>query len=403
MTSKDPSVVLTNAAVLPAGFRAAGVACGVKPAAPDLALFVSEVPAAVAGTFTTNRVQAAPVRLCRARLAGGVARAIVMNSGNANACTGEPGRRDAERMAALTGEVLDLPAAEVFVSSTGPIGVPLPMDRIEAGIRQAAAALSPDGGTAAARAMMTTDTAPKHATTILRVDGRPVRVTGLAKGSGMIHPAMATMLCYLFTDAAAEAGALQACLSDAVGASFNRITVDGDRSTNDTVLCLANGAAGNRPLHPGHPGWAAFAAALRAVTRDLALRIVADGEGATRQVAVHVSGAADPTEADRAARAIGNSLLIKTSWAGGDPNWGRLLCALGYSGAVFEETRVDIDYDDVPAVRGGRDAGTPIARLREVAGREAFAIHVCLHAGDGEAVVHACDTTEAYVRINVEE
>ena len=394
---------LEDAATLPTGYAAAGVHCGIKPAAPDLALFVSEAPAAVAGTFTTNQVQAAPVRLGRGRLSGGVARAIVMNSGNANACTGAAGMRDAERMGALTGELLNIPAEQVFMSSTGPIGLPLPMEKIESGIRKAVAALTPDGGAEATAAMMTTDTRPKHVTVTLSIDGASVRLTGIAKGSGMIHPGMATMLSYLFTDARVEAGALQACLSGAVNRSFNRITVDGDRSTNDTVLFLANGMAGNQALQPGHPDWEAFVAAVRAVTLDLALRIVSDGEGATRTVTIRVKGASSDDAADRAARAIGNSLLIKTSWAGGDPNWSRVLCALGYSGAGICEETVDIDYDDVPAVRGGLNAGSDVDQLRAVAQRSAYTIGIHLHAGRGEAVVYACDTTEAYVRINVEE
>ena len=402
MTSQHVGIAVDDGARMPKGFMAAGVHCGVKPKGADLAVFTSDAPAVVAGVFTTNRVQAPCVRLCRERLGGGLARAIVMNSGNANACTGEAGRRDAEAMAEAVAREIGVPAEQVFMSSTGPIGVPLPMDRIEAGIREAISGLSVRGGEAAA-AMMTTDTEPKHVTTEVTADGCPIRVTGVAKGSGMIHPGMATMLAYLFTDAAVDAAALQACLAHAVGLSFNRITVDGDRSTNDTVLMLANGLAGNQPLHPGHPDWGPFDAAVQAVSLALARRIVRDGEGATRLVTVQVDGAASDADADRAARAVGNSLLVKTSWAGGDPNWGRVLCAVGYSGADFEENRVDIDFNGTPAVREGTAADTPAHVLREIAALDTYTIGIHLHRGAGHALLYASDTTEAYVRINVEE
>lgn len=403
MTHSQVGIAITDSAELPQGYLAAGVACGIKPEGPDLALFTSDAPAAVAGVFTTNQVQAPCVRLCRERLAGGVGRAIVVNSGNANACTGEAGTRDAETMAALTAAQIGVPPEQVFMSSTGPIGIPLPMDRVENGIREAVTALGPQGGVAAATAMKTTDTRPKHVTTELGVGGQRIRLTGVAKGSGMIHPGMATMLAYLMTDAAVDAGSLQLCLTHAVDRSFNRITVDGDRSTNDTVLFLANGLAGNEPLTPDHPDWEPFEAAVQAVTLALARRIVQDGEGATRLVTVRVEGAASDPDADRAARAVGNSLLVKTSWAGGDPNWSRVLCALGYSGAALEESGVDIDFDDEPAVRGGVSAGTPDARLRAIAALDTYTIRVDLHQGSGQATLYACDTTEAYVRINVEE
>ena len=398
------SGALEDAAVLPEGFRAAGVHCGLKPSAPDLALFVSDHPATGAGVFTTNRVTASCVAWCREVLGeGGTVRAIVVNSGNANACTGAGGKRDTAQMAGWTAEHLGISGREALVSSTGPIGVPLPMEKIAGGIRAAAAAATPEGGEAAARAMLTTDTMPKHLTVALAAGGVPVRVTGIAKGAGMIHPGMATMLAYFFTDAAVNRDALRSCLSAAIEASFNRITVDGDRSTNDTALFLANGAAGNEALHPGHADWAAFCQAVDAIALGLARKIVRDGEGATRLVTVRVRGAASDGDADRAARAIGNSLLIKTSWAGGDPNWGRVLCALGYSGADVRPEEIDVTYDNVPAVRGGAGAGTPVERLREVTTRPAYTLDVALHRGNGEAVLYACDITEEFVRINVEE
>ncbi len=395
---------LQDAAVLPQGFRATGVHCGVKPDTLDLALFVSDTPAEGAGMFTTNRVPAACVDLCRERLAGGgTYRAIVVNSGNANACTGAQGRSDAAAMAIAAAASLGIGPMEVLVSSTGTIGIPLPMECITRGITEAAASVTGDGGSSAVRAIMTTDTLPKHLTTTLVAGDRAVRVTGVAKGAGMIHPGMATMLTYLFTDAAVEPAALLSCLAESVRESFNRITVDGDRSTNDSVIFLANGMAGNRPLKPGDPGWEGFREAVDQIALGLALKIVRDGEGSSRLVTVQVRGAADAEDADRVARTVGNSLLIKTSWAGGDPNWGRVLCAVGYAGAAIRPERVDVMYDDVPAVRGGEAAGTEPHALRAVTAQPAFTLTIDLHEGEGVGTVYACDTTEAYVKINVEE
>jgi glutamate N-acetyltransferase/amino-acid N-acetyltransferase len=394
---------IDDAAVMPGGFKASGVHCGVKPSAPDLALISSDSPCESAGTFTTNRAAAACVHFCRSRLEAESARAIVVNSGNANACTGASGMRDTETMAQLAADALGVRAAEVFVSSTGPIGVPLPMDLIQAGVRDAAQSLSPGGGLDAATAILTTDTRPKHATAEVFVDDVAIRVTGIAKGSGMIHPNMATMLCYLLTDAAVDKANLQALLEKSVQQSFNRISVDGDQSTNDTVLLLGNGSAGNATLHAGHPAWDRFAGAVDAITKDLALRIVRDGEGATKLVSVQVSGAATPGDADRVARSVANSLLVKTSWAGNDPNWGRVLCATGYAGVPVQLEKIDISYDAVPAVIGGESAGTPAATLRDVVEQDEFTVAIQLHIGPGEAVVYACDTTENYVRINAEE
>jgi len=311
--------------------------------------------------------------------------------------------RDTDTMARMAAVALGTGSEEVFVSSTGPIGVPLPMDRIEAGIREASESLSSTGGLDAATAILTTDTRPKHATTELSVDGNTIRVTGIAKGSGMIHPNMATMLCYLLTDAAVAKADLQALLESSVQRSFNRISVDGDQSTNDTVLMLGNGCAGNATMHAGHSEWNAFAGAVAAITTNLALRIVQDGEGATKLVSVRVCGAATAGDADRVARSIANSLLVKTSWAGNDPNWGRVLCAAGYAGVPLQLEKINISYDEVPAVIGGESAGTPPAALRSVVERNEFTVAVHLNHGSDEAVVYACDTTENYVKINAEE
>ena len=387
---------------LPKGFKAAGIAAGLKKEnRKDMALLVSEKPATMAGTFTTNQVQAATVKLCRARLASRTGRAVVINSGNANACTGEQGRLDAERMARLTGELTGLPPEQIYVSSTGRIGVQLPMEKIEAGIRLAVPALSEKGGAEAAAAIMTTDTRPKTVTAQFEVDGKKIALTALAKGSGMIEPNMATMLCYILTDAAVEAPALQACLSTAVDQSFNRITVDGDRSTNDTVLFFANGLAGNRPLNPGHPNWKLFEHAVQALTLKLALKMVEDGEGVTKVITVRVRGGRTAQDAEAAARSVANSLLVKTSWAGEYPNWGRVMDALGYSKAQVQEDKVDISYDDLPACKNGLYAGAPIEDLKRVVRQKAFTLSINLNLGGGEAVVYTCNCTEEYVRINM--
>jgi glutamate N-acetyltransferase / amino-acid N-acetyltransferase len=394
--------IITDEVVLPRGFKAAGIAAGLKKGnKKDLALIVSDVPAVMAGTFTTNQVKAASVKLCRKRLAGRTGRAIVINSGNANACTGAQGMLDAEQMAATVAGSTGVDERSVFVCSTGRIGVQMPMDIIVAGIRKAAAHLAKEGGTAASEAIMTTDTRPKTCTARLSINGKPVIVSAMAKGSGMIEPNMATMLAFILTDAVVEPEALQSCLSEAVKHSFNRITVDGDRSTNDTVLFMANGQADNRPLRKSHPDWNAFASAVSAVTMSLALKMVEDGEGATKLVTIKVRGARNDKDADIAARSVANSLLVKTSWVGEYPNWGRIMDALGYSDAKVDEERVDIRYDDLYASKKGLYAGTPIDDLKRIARQKAFTIEIDLNLGSGEAVVYTCNCTEEYVRINM--
>ncbi len=394
---------LTETIELPAGFTACGIPAGIKKSGKkDLALLVSDRPAAAAGCFTTNQVRSATVRLDAQRVKAGRGRAIVVNSGNANACTGAQGMKDARRMSALTAELLGLPASQVYVASTGPIGVPMPMDLIETGIRQAVPQLSPAGGSDAADAIMTTDTRPKRITVRFTVAGRPVTLAAMAKGAGMIHPNMATMLCFVCTDAAVAPSALQRALKEAVALSFNRISVDGDQSTNDTVLVLANGAAGHRPLRPGHRDWKTFTSALLTALRTLALKIARDGEGAKKLITVRVKGARSDREADAAARAVANSLLVKTCWHGDYPNWGRIMDAVGYSPARVVEEKVEIHYDDRIAVRRGRAAGTPVSQLSAIQAREQFAVTINLHLGRGAAEVYTCDCSEEYVRINVD-
>ncbi|MGE4489843.1 MAG: bifunctional glutamate N-acetyltransferase/amino-acid acetyltransferase ArgJ [Kiritimatiellales bacterium] len=388
---------------LPQGFSAAGIAAGIKKKKTrDMALIVSEAEAVSAAVFTTNQVKAAPVKWDIQVVKQERARAIVMNSGNANACTGRQGAADTEATAALIAGKLGVEPLDIFVCSTGTIGKPLPMEKIAVGISLLHEELSPDGGMNAAEAMMTTDLISKTVTAEIEIDGSPVRITGLAKGSGMIEPNMATMLAFILTDAAVDKHALQCALRGASDTSFNRITVDGDRSTNDTVICLANGLAGNAELNQDSRDWNLFFQTLEKVLFDLSMMIVKDGEGATRVVTVKVFGAATDGEANEAARAVANSMLNKTAWAGTRPNWGRIMDAIGYSYAQVQEAKVDIDYDDQPAVRGGTAADTPDEKLVQAVSKDAFTIHINLNLGKGSAVVYTCNCTEDYVRINVE-
>ncbi len=388
--------------ILPKGFEAAGVAAGIKEnGALDLALLVSLEPAVMAGTFTTNQIKAAPVKACMKRLAEeDVAYGVVINSGNANACTGEQGQKDTEKMAARLAKRLGVEASQIYVCSTGHIGDFLPMAKVEKGIDQAAGALSPAGGHIAAQAIMTTDTCMKTVQEMMVIDGQPVCITGLVKGAGMIEPNMATMLAFIMTDAAVEKRMLQAALESAVRQSFNRISVDGDKSTNDTVLCMANGVAGNDVLNIGHPQWIEFCETLNLLAFDLAMQVMRDAEGANKVVTVTVQGAANDQDAEMAVRSIANSLLVKTSWVKNDVGWGRVMDALGYAGAKLCEETIDISYNDFPAVIGGLASNTALETLQAVVALDAFSLLIDLHLGKGSATVYACDCTEEYIRIN---
>lgn len=389
--------------ILPKGFKSAGVFAGVKKSgARDMALIVSAVDAKAAGTFTTNQVQAAPVKLCKKHILNGVGRAIVMNSGVANACTGSKGMAAAEKMALMTADKIGCVPEEVFVCSTGSIGPQLPMPAIESGVGILYDALAPDNGYETAEAMMTTDTRPKSIAVDFELGGTPCRMVGFAKGSGMIEPNMATMLSYVITDAAVDGASFQAALSRAVAESFNRISVDGDKSTNDTVLALANGMALNDEIDSNSAEWDRFEALLKEVCFDLAMKIVNDGEGVTRTVTINVRGALSDAEADLAARSVANSMLNKTAWAGERPNWGRVMDALGYSSAKITEEKVSVYYDDVLCVANGMGADTPIEELVRVVSKPHFEINIDLGIGRGHAVVYSCNCTEDYVRINVE-
>ncbi len=385
----------------PLGFTFAGVTCGLKKTgARDVALIVSDRPCSAAAVFTTNKFPAAPVLYDRALIAENPEglRAVAINAGIANACTGQAGLVDATLMAQTVEGALDAPARSACVMSTGVIGPRLPMDRLQDGIRQAAAALTPDGWRDAAAAIMTTDTRPKTASR--RVDG--CTLFGMAKGSGMIHPNMATMLSTIVTDAAVPPADLARALKHAVDSSFNSISVDGDTSTNDTVLVLANGAAG--PI-----AFARFADALTELCADLAQQIVRDGEGATKFITVRITGAGSDDDARRAAKAVANSPLVKTAFYGGDANWGRILCAIGYSGAEVEPDKASLwieaglgnrDGSPLQLVAGGR----PLVYSEEAAGSvfagKEITVTADLGLGTGQAVVWTCDLSHDYVSIN---
>ena len=447
---------IAGSIVAPQGFLASGVFCDIKRLGTgkgsnkgkkrDLALILSEVPATVAGMFTTNQVCAAPVKVCVERVKEGVAQALVINSGNANACTGRQGLADAREMTALLAEHLHMPAEHVLVGSTGRIGVTMPMKNVRAGISEAVTLLdnSPANAAHACESIMTSDTRPKQIAVEFKLGGKVVRIGGICKGAGMIQPGMsptgarpatlhggrsqalhATMLCFITTDAVIEAKALQAALNEAVAQSFNCITVDGDMSTNDTVLVLANGLAGNPSLvaadvrrlysRKGKDGassprllrdFEVFQVALNHVCLELAKMIVRDGEGVHRIVTVRVDGAKTLQDADAAARAVANSPLVKTSWHGGDPNWGRIIDAVGYSPATVVEEKIDIGYSNpgnkkiLWSLKRGQPTKATFKQLCAAVAPKEFDLHINLNLGPAGAVIYAADLTEAYVDFN---
>ena len=388
------------------GFRAAGVPAEIKyKGRNDVALIVADAPCAAAAVFTTNRVAAAPVLYDREVVKAGRIQAILANSGCANACTGEEGLKDAKLSALVTAGELGIDPKLVLVASTGVIGRRLPMDRLLAGMKAAKAALgrTADHGLAAEQAVMTTDTRPKQAAVTCTIGGRKVTVGGMSKGSGMIEPNMATMLGFITTDAAVSPRLLKRALQLAIGKSFNRLVVDGDESTNDSVFLLASGAAGNAEIAAVGAEFDVFVEALTAVTTSLARQMATDGEGATKFVTVTVKGAKSEKEAERAARAVAKSPLSKTSWFGRDPNWGRVLAAVGYSGAAVVDMKAEVFYDRVWAFRFGRIADEKrLAKLAEVMKKDAFTVTVDLHLGAAEASVYTCDLSLDYVHINAD-
>ncbi len=424
--------------VAPTGFLAGGAFCDIKRLGTgkgsnkgqkrDLALIVSETPATVAGMFTTNQVCAAPVKVCAERLKGkNLAQVVVVNSGNANACTGKQGMADAREMVSFTEQALGFSAGRALVGSTGRIGMTMPMDNVRAGIIEAATLLGStvENADHAAEAIMTSDSRSKQIAIEFLLGGKKVRIGGICKGAGMIQPGMsatgarpaalpggraqalhATMLCFITTDAAVEKKILQTALQEAVANSFNRITVDGDMSTNDTVLVLANGLAGNKKFGAKDAEFKIFQAVLSFVCLELAKKIVRDGEGVHRVVTVRVNGAKTIQDADAAARAVANSALVKTSWHGGDPNWGRIIDAVGYSPATVVEEKIDIGYSApgskkiLWSLKRGQPTEATFKKLCAAVAPKEFELHINLDLGKASAVMYAADLTEEYVDFN---
>jgi len=390
----------------PAGFLSGSLYCGIKASnldRPDIAMIVSEDPAIAAGTFTTNKVKAAPVRVSAAHMRAPEIRAIVANAGNANACTGVEGIENAKRMAHAAAHALGVKDRQVLVCSTGRIGVQLPIEKMEASISKLSGVVHAAGSSEAAEAIMTSDTVKKEIAVEVVLSSGTVRIGGIAKGAGMIDPNMATMLCFITTDAKIEKAELQQALSVSVEHSFNRITVDGDMSTNDTVLMLANGRAGNQTLRVGTSDFEYFQRALDHVTLSLAKMIVEDGEGVTKFVEVYVSGASTFSDARRAAEAIAKSCLVKCAWFGGDPNWGRIMDAIGYAGIKMREELVDIYYDGILAVKGGLASSTPMDKLKLAVAADRFRVCVHLNLGSAEYNVFTTDLSTDYVTLNMGE
>ncbi len=405
--NKHYSFIENGSVTSPAGFKAAGIAAGLKiSAAPDLAMIYSDVPANFSAAFTSSVFAAAPVRLGRERTrAGKTLRAIVVNSGNANACTGRTGMDNAHKMCELAAQELSIRPEEVIVSSTGRIGVQLPMEIISKGIKKAAAALDSASGAAAAAAIMTTDTVPKQAALSIELSSGKVTLGAMAKGVGMINPEIrvphATMLCYITTDALIDNSLLKDFLGRGVENSFNRITVDGDMSTNDTTVMMANGLS-KVEVKAGSKDAEIFYHALQTLLQQLAREMVMDGEGATKFVTIYLVNAKDTVSAKACAEAVANSLLCKTAWFGSDPNWGRIVAALGYSGVDFDPELVNVYYNDQAVVVNGGNAGTPEEKLVKVLQNREFSITVNMNAGKAKYWVWTCDLSYEYVKINAE-
>lgn len=390
--------VVSGGVTAPQGYTAAGVHCGIKRTRKDLALIFSERPAAGAGVFTRNRVKGAPLTVTAEHLEKGPVRAIVANSGIANVCNGPQGLADAREMAELAAQALGLKPHEALVASTGVIGEPLPMDKVRAGIAMAARTLSKEGGGAAAEAILTTDTRTKEIAVEWETGGGWVRLGGIAKGSGMIHPDMATMLAFLTTDAEVDEAPLRAILKRVVDRSFNMLTVDGDTSTNDMVLLLANGRSGVRL--ESEEELAGLEAALTQAAVHLTREMARDGEGATKLVEVRVSGAASEEDARAAAKAIAGSSLVKTAVYGEDAYWGRVLAAVGYSGAEFDPGRVQIAFGDLTVAVGGQGIAYDDEQAAAIMREPEIRISVDLGSGSASAVAWTCDLTYDYVKIN---
>ncbi|MGZ3525358.1 MAG: bifunctional glutamate N-acetyltransferase/amino-acid acetyltransferase ArgJ, partial [Thermodesulfobacteriota bacterium] len=384
------------------GFRFSGISAGIKKDGKrDLGLIYSEVPAQVAGLFTTNAVKAAPVQLDRERVKRGICQAIIVNSGNANACTGNPGLRDAIRTSSLVGKRLGIDERLVFPTSTGVIGSRLPMKKIEEGIPKVVDQLSPEGWMSTVEAIMTTDTFPKVEVATCRIKGREVKLCGMVKGAGMICPNVATMLSFLVTDAHIEAPLLQRMLTKSAETSYNRITIDGEMSTNDTVLLLANGKADHPPLNRMDRDAQIFQSMLSRVCRSLAESVVKDGEGATKFVEILIRGAQNDEDAREAAYAVAHSPLVKTAFFGEDANWGRILCVLGHSGVSIDPNRIDVFFDKSPVARKGMGVGPQAEKkASQILKKRSFKVTIDLHRGKKEYSLFTTDLSLDYVRIN---
>lgn len=384
------------------GFKAAGVKARIKYDKKDVAVIYSEAPAAAAGVFTTNKVKAAPVVLTMEHLADGSARAVVVNSGYANACTGEDGMAIAREMAAVTAKGLNIKPEDVIVASTGVIGQQIPMERLIPGITMAVGELSDDGGSDAAEAIMTTDTVPKKAAVQFALAGKTITIGGIAKGSGMINPNMATMLSFVTSDAAIAPALLQKALKYATDRSFNMVTVDGDTSTNDTLVIMANGLAGNPVIDTEDENFNFFRDALLEVCMALAKMVARDGEGATKFVEIKVLHAVSFEDGKNVAMAVANSNLVKTAIFGEDANWGRIICAVGYSGVNIDPGKIDIFLGDEKMAENGSGLNFSEERAREILQGKEVAITIDLHLGDASVTAWTCDFSYDYVKINAD-
>ncbi|BAL83718.1 putative glutamate N-acetyltransferase / amino-acid N-acetyltransferase [Selenomonas ruminantium subsp. lactilytica TAM6421] len=387
----------------PQGFQAAGVKAGIKKSGNlDVAVIYTEQEAAVAGTFTQNAVASAPVRASKKVVATGMAHAITANAGCANACTGEQGEKDAAAMQDITATALGCKADDVVVASTGVIGVNLPMDKMEAGIKQAVKELSTEGSENAGKAIITTDTYSKACATEITLGGKEVRFGAIAKGSGMIQPNMATMLCFITTDAAIDSKLLQQALSEIVEVSFNMISIDGDMSTNDMVIVMANGAAGNAKITEENEDYELFKATLKNICQELSKKIAADGEGATKFLTISVTGAKSFADAKTIGMSVAKSPLVKTAFFGEDPNWGRVICAVGYAGVPMDPNKTVVKFGGIPVYANGVGAKYDEAELRKVMEAHDIVIGIDMGDGDAKADIWSCDFSYEYVKINGE-
>lgn len=389
--------------VFPKGFKAAGVKAGIKKSGNlDVALVYTEKEAAIAGVFTTNQVAAAPIYVSKEAVAKKKAHAVVANAGCANACTGEEGMENAKKMAEIAAKELGCDKSEVVVASTGIIGVQLPMDKMEAGIKAAAKELSDENGQNAANAIITTDTKTKMLAVEVNIAGKPVRFGAMAKGSGMIQPNMATMLTFITTDADIKQELLQEALSNITEVTFNMISVDGDMSTNDMVIVLANGEAGNSTISEKNADYDIFCNTLLSICQELSKRIAADGEGATKFLTVNVKGTKTFSDAKTIAMSVAKSPLCKTAFFGQDPNWGRVICAVGYAGVPINPEKVVVKFGDVPVYANGVGAKNDAEALRKVMEAHDIDINIDIGDGDAKATVWSCDFSYEYVKINGE-